>query len=76
MRYIVRHIRPGRDLPSLGMDNTLIREYASDRNALRYMHRHLRAEHFAPGQYELRTFPPSDFRPGADRLVGYLYKRA
>lgn len=75
MRYIAQRIRPNYGTPSPGTSNTLIREYANDRNALRYMHVHLRANHFEPGQYEVRTFPPSDYRPGADRHVGYLYKR-
>lgn len=73
-RYIARH-----ESSTVGMDNILIREYVSDRNALRYMHKHLQAPHFAAGQYEVRTFPQSDYRPNKDgtygRHVGYLYKR-
>lgn len=76
MRYIARRIRPNTGTASPGMNNTLIREYANDRNALRYMPQHLQAEHFDEGQYEVRTFPPSDeYYSLGDRHVGYLYKR-
>jgi hypothetical protein len=79
MRYIAQRIRPEYGTPAPGTSNTLIREYANPTNALRYMHRHLAAPHFEPGQYEVRTFPQSDYRPNKDgtygRLVGHLYKR-
>lgn len=80
MRYIATYIRPGAG-PSVGMNNILIREYASDWNALRFMHYHLREPHFPAGQYEVRTFPDGayKYRPNPDgtygRHVGYLYKR-
>lgn len=70
VRYIARYIRPKYG-PVVGTDNVLIREYANDRNALRFMHKHLQAPHFTPGQYELRTFPS---HYGPDRYVGTLYK--
>jgi hypothetical protein len=73
MRYLARRIRPKYG-PVVGTIDTLIREYANDQNALRYMHKHLQAPHFTPGQYLLTTFPPSDSRVG-ERVVGTLYKR-
>lgn len=72
MRYLARYVRPKYG-PSVGMSNTLIREYASDANAMRYMHKHLQALHFAPGQYLLETFP---YHQAEGRVVGHLYKRA
>ena len=77
MRYIAQYVRPSTGTTSPGTDNTLIREYANDRNALRYMPQHLKAPHFEAGQYEVRTFPPSDvYYKLGDRRVGYIYKRA
>lgn len=68
MRYIAQRI----STPAPGTSNTLIREYANDRNALRYMPKHLEANHFEPGQYEVRTYDDGTY---GSRLVGFLYKR-
>lgn len=77
MRYIAQRIRPNTGTTTPGTNNTLIREYANDQNALLYMHKHLKEPHFEDGQYEIRTFPPSDvYYSLGDRHVGYLYKRA
>jgi len=76
MRYILEYIRPSTGTPGPGTTNTMIREYANDRNALRYFAKHLdEANHFPAGQYVVSTFPQSDYRPNAQRHVGYLYKR-
>lgn len=72
MRYLARRIRPNTGTPVVGTCDTLVREYASDRNALRYMHKYLQAPHFTAGQYLVETFPEG-YRDG--RHVGYLYKR-
>lgn len=69
MRYLIR--LDGK----LGTSDTLIREYASDRNALRFGHIHLRANNYASGQYVVETFPPAGSRVES-RHVGYLYKMA
>jgi hypothetical protein len=74
-RYIAEYIRPNTGTPSPGMNNLLIREYANDTNAMRYMHKHLQAPHFAPGQYRVSTFPKSDYTGRYERVVGYLYKQ-
>ena len=75
MRYLARRVRPQYG-PVLGTIDTLVREYANDQNALRYMHKHLQAPHFTPGQYLVTTFPQSDYSGRGERVVGTLYKRA
>ena len=67
MRYLAE---PERGALSPG--NRLVRHYRDDRNALRFMHRHLRASHFPSGQYRLIAWA-SD---GTERFVGHLYKTA
>lgn len=71
MRYIARYVRPKYG-PVLGTTQIVIRDYASDRTALRYLPKHLEARHLPSGQYEVRTFP---YHQQTDRLVGHLYKR-
>jgi hypothetical protein len=71
MRYIAARIRPN-GKPVVGMTDVLVREYASDTNARRYMHQHLRAPHFTPGQYELRQWPHDTFGEGP--VAGTLYR--
>jgi len=71
MRYIAEYLRSD-GTPTLGTLNVLVREYANDRNALRYMHLHLRAGHFAPGQYRVSRWPAGTFTDG--KVVGTLYK--
>lgn len=64
MRYLLRPV--GR----LGTLHTVVRTYANDRNAIRYLTLLLRHDNFPPGQYEVSTFPHIfDSRP-----VGTLYK--
>lgn len=74
MRYIAERIRPETGTPSPGTSNVLVREYANDRNALRFMHRHLAAPWFEAGQYRVSRWPAHTFEDGP--LVGYLYKLA
>lgn len=71
MRYLVRRIRSN-GTPVVGTIDTMVREYANDTNAKRYMAKHLRANHFPPGQYLLTTFP----RYHTERKVCTLYKQA
>jgi hypothetical protein len=71
MRYIAQYIRPSTGTPSPGSSNTIIRHYANDRNALRFMHKHLDVPHFPAGQYRLAAWPEGTF---TDREVGTLYK--
>lgn len=73
-RYIAEYIRPSTGTPAPGMNNLLIREYANDRNALRFMHKHLQAPHFEPGQYRVSVWPRNDYSGRGERVVGYLYK--
>ena len=73
-RYILEYIRPSTGTPSPGTSNTMIREYASDRNARRYFAKHLdEANHFPDGQYVISTFLLNGYA-GPDRHVGYLSK--
>lgn len=74
-RYIAEHIRPC-GTPVVGTHGVLVREYANDRNALRFMHRHLTPEGFPAGQYVLSTYPRSTETngPRPARRVGHLYK--
>lgn len=78
MRYIAKRINPDtgsfvvRSRPSRYRD-VLIREYANDRNALRYMHRHLAAPEFTPGQYQVRRWPVGEMID--EGVVGILYKK-
>lgn len=73
MRYIAEHTRSGGET-DMG-ERTLVRTYASDKNALRFMHRHLAAPEFAEGQYRVSTWPESGQALGL-RHVGWLYKKA
>lgn len=70
VRYIAEYIHPGTGRATLGTLNTLVREYANDRNALRFMPRHLNAGHFAPGQYRVSQWPVRGDAP----VIGWLYK--
>lgn len=75
MRYMAERIRPNIGTPSPGTSNLLIREYKDDRNALRFMHKHLAADHFQPGQYRVSTWPESSCPQIPSREVGTLYKK-
>lgn len=73
MRYLLR--KCGLDgVEEVGMSNTLIGTYASDRNARRYMAQRLRDARFDAGQYLLQRWPVGD--PYAMNVVGHLYKQA
>lgn len=74
MRYIAEYIRPSTGTPSPGTSNKLVREYANDRNALRYMHKHLAAPWFEAGQYRVSRWPAGTYTDGT--VVGTLYKLA
>lgn len=73
-RYICVHVNPPASTPDEGKTDWLVRRYKNDRTALRFMHLHLRASNFAPGQYILSTYPPSSDIPA--RKVGHFYKLA
>jgi hypothetical protein len=66
-RYLCRPVAAD-GLPRLGNRDTLIREYANDANAIRYMHRHLL--NLPAGQYVLTYWPVT----GEERHVAYLYR--
>lgn len=69
MRYVAEYIEPTSGLPSF-KTACLIRHYANDNNAFRFMHRHLSAG-FPSGQYALYAWPEETPTP---REVGFLYK--
>ena len=71
MRYLAEYIEPRTFTPRLGTATRLIRHYASDRQALRFMHRHLANGRFPSGQYRLISWPVGTF---TEREVGILYK--
>jgi hypothetical protein len=75
VRYLVKKVNPETGVEDLGTSNTLVREYASDENAIKYMLKHLRSPHLAPGQYSLVAWPQGTYG-SADRFVCYLYKQA
>lgn len=54
MRYLVRKIGANGQ-PRLGTLDTLVRDYANDDNAIRYMHRHL--ANLPTGQYVMHAWP-------------------
>lgn len=73
MRYIAEYIRPGINKPVVGTSGVLVREYANDRNALRFMHLHLQLPSYPAGQYVVHTYPRDYVMP--QRYVGTLYKQ-
>lgn len=72
MRYLAEYLEPTTGKARLGTGTRLVREYASDRNALRFMHRHLAAGIWPSGQYRVIRWPVD----GPEREVGHLYKMA
>lgn len=71
MRYLAEYIDPKTGDTRMGTADKLVREYASDYNAFRYMHYHLRWDNYPPGQYRLIQWPIG----GQERELGFLYKR-
>ena len=72
MRYLAEYLEPTTGKPRLGTTTRMVREYASDRNALRYMHRHLASGIWPSGQYRVIAWEGYPW----ERVVGYLYKLA
>ena len=66
MKYLAEHLEPTTGKPRLCTSGRMVREYASDRNALRYMHRHLASGIWPSGQYRVTRWDGGK--------VGYLYK--
>lgn len=75
MRYIVQRIRPETGTEVMGTSDTIVRHYANDENAIKYMLKHLRSPHFTPGRYSLKAWPEGTYG-SADRFVCDLYKQA
>lgn len=72
MRYLAEYIDPSTGKTRMGTANVLVRHYKDDRNALRYMHQHLRDGIWPSGQYILSAWPEGD----GERQVDFLYKTA
>jgi len=73
MRYIAEYLEPTTGKSMWGTSGALIRNYASDRNAFRYMHAHLAAGCWPAGQYVVSRWPEHTY--GAETVIGHLYKR-